>query len=95
MRQALIITIILLCFASTVSGQGFLKTNGKAIVDEKGGNLVLKGIGFGGWMLQEPYMLQLSKVAGTQTEIKSKIGDLIGDTNCEKFYGATPQFSVY
>ena len=31
-------------------------------------------------------MLQLSKVAGTQTEIKAKITDLIGDKNCEEFY---------
>jgi aryl-phospho-beta-D-glucosidase BglC (GH1 family) len=86
MKYFLTIIIIYLCLASTISGQGFLKTNGKAIVNEKGGNVVLKGIGLGGWMLQEPYMLQLSKVAGTQTEIKSKIADLIGEANCERFY---------
>jgi endoglucanase len=88
MKYFLTIIIIYLCLASTISGQGFLKTNGKAIVNEKGGNVVLKGIGLGGWMLQEPYMLQLSKVAGTQTEIKSKIGDLIGEANCERFYSS-------
>ena len=86
MKYFLTIIIIYLCLASTISGQGFLKTNGKAIVNEKGGNIVLKGIGLGGWMLQEPYMLQLSKVAGTQTEIKFKIADLIGEANCERFY---------
>jgi aryl-phospho-beta-D-glucosidase BglC (GH1 family) len=86
MKCFLTIIIIYLCLASTISGQGFLKTNGKAIVNEKGGNVVLKGIGLGGWMLQEPYMLQLSKVAGTQTEIKFKIADLIGEANCERFY---------
>jgi aryl-phospho-beta-D-glucosidase BglC (GH1 family) len=86
MKYFLTIIIIYLCLASTISGQGFLKTNGKAIVNEKGGNVVLKGIGLGGWMLQEPYMLQLSKVAGTQTEIKFKIADLIGEANCERFY---------
>jgi len=85
MKYFLTIIIIYLCLASTISGQGFLKTNGKAIVNEKGGNVVLKGIGLGGWMLQEPYMLQLSKVAGTQTEIKFKIADLIGEANCERF----------
>lgn len=88
MKQSLIITIILLCLANTISGQGFLKADGKAIVNKKGGNVLLKGIGLGGWMLQEPYMLQLSKVAGNQTEIKSKIADLIGETNCEKFYSS-------
>jgi aryl-phospho-beta-D-glucosidase BglC (GH1 family) len=88
MKQSLIITLILLCLANTISGQGFLKADGKAIVNEKGGNVLLKGIGLGGWMLQEPYMLQLSKVAVNQTEIKSKIADLIGETNCEKFYSS-------
>ncbi len=66
--------------------QGFLKASGKQIVNEKGENVLLRGIGLGGWMLQEPYMFQLSEAAGTQTEIKSKIIGLIGQKNCEEFY---------
>jgi aryl-phospho-beta-D-glucosidase BglC (GH1 family) len=88
MKQSLLITVILLCLSITISGQGFLKTNGKSIINERGENVLLKGIGLGGWMLQEPYMLQLSKLAGTQTEIRSKITDLIGEVNCQKFYNS-------
>jgi hypothetical protein len=66
--------------------QGFLKASGKQIVNEKGENVLLWGIGLGGWMLQEPYMFQLTEAAGTQTEIKSKIIELIGQKNCEEFY---------
>jgi hypothetical protein len=66
--------------------QGFLKVQGKQIVNEKGQNVLLRGIGLGGWMLQEPYMFQLSDVAGTQTEIKAKISQLIGQKNCDEFY---------
>ena len=65
--------------------QGFLKAEGKQIVNGTGNPVLLRGIGLGGWMLQEPYMLQLEKVAGTQTEIKSKITALIGEKNCEEF----------
>jgi endoglucanase len=36
--------------------QGFLKVQGKQIVNEKNENVLLRGIGLGGWMLQEPYM---------------------------------------
>ena len=86
MKHSFTIIVIFLFFANAISGQGFLKAKGKAIVNEKGENILLRGIGLGGWMLQEPYMLQLSKVAGTQTEIKSKISNLIGEANCEKFY---------
>jgi aryl-phospho-beta-D-glucosidase BglC (GH1 family) len=66
--------------------QGFLKADGKKIVNEKGENVLLRGIGLGGWMLQEPYMFQLSDVAGTQTEIKLKIAALIGQKDCDEFY---------
>jgi hypothetical protein len=66
--------------------QGFLRADGKQIVNEKGENVLLRGIGLGGWMLQEPYMFQLSDVAGTQTEIKLKIASLIGQKNCDEFY---------
>jgi endoglucanase len=81
-----IFVLTFLCLTGINSGQGFLKVNGKQIVDGKGDAVLLRGIGLGGWMLQEPYMLQLSKVAGTQTEIKSKITDLIGEENCQAFY---------
>jgi len=84
---------ILLFFVAVLStqliqSQGFLSTSGKKIVNEKGENVLLRGIGLGGWMLQEPYMFQLSDVAGTQTEIKSKISALIGQKNCDEFYAA-------
>jgi hypothetical protein len=78
--------LIFLLPAFNAECQGFLKVSGRQIVNEKGENVLLRGIGLGGWMLQEPYMLQLSKVAGTQTEIRTKIADLIGEENTGKFY---------
>lgn len=79
--------VIALMFQGAVANcQGFLKADGKRIVNEKGENVLLRGIGLGGWMLQEPYMFQLSDVAGTQTQIKSRISDLIGEKNCTEFY---------
>jgi aryl-phospho-beta-D-glucosidase BglC (GH1 family) len=83
---ALTIAFYLIMQGENVLSQGFLRVEGKQIVNEKGENVLLRGIGLGGWMLQEPYMLQLSKVAGTQTEIKSRISELIGKKNCEEFY---------
>lgn len=68
--------------------QGFLKVQGKSIVDEGGNEILLRGVGLGGWMLQEPYMLQLSGIASTQTDIKRKIKGLIGAEKTEAFYSA-------
>ena len=86
--KQLLSVILLLIISSSGSAQGYLKVKDKEIVDGNGNKVLLRGIGLGGWMLQEPYMLQLSKVAGTQTEIRSKITDLIGTGNTEKFYSA-------
>src|SRR5688572_12744843 len=66
--------------------QGFLKRDGKKIVDGKGKEVLLRGMGLGGWMLQEPYMLQLSGAAGRQGEIRSKIQEAIGAEKTKEFY---------
>jgi endoglucanase len=79
---------LILVIALSSCNRGYLKVDGKQIVDGSGKPLILRGIGLGGWMLQEPYMLQLSEVAGTQTEIKAKIASMIGGTECEAFYNS-------
>ena len=84
--------LLLLClFVSNALfgiGQGFLKASGKKIVNEKGEEVLLRGMGLGGWMLQEPYMLRLSGVAPTQGAIRAKITDLIGADKTAQFYEA-------
>jgi endoglucanase len=72
----------------TASAQGFLKADATHIVDESGKEIILRGIGLGGWMLQEPYMLQLGGFAGTQQEIKARLNDLIGQERTDSFYAA-------
>lgn len=73
-------------FFMQADGQGFLHTNGKAIVDGNGDTVILKGMGLGGWMLQEPYMMQTSGFTASQREIRQKIEELIGPADTELFY---------
>src|SRR5947209_3358676 len=81
--------IILFCLCGfLVHGQGYLRAEGERIVDRKGHEVFLRGMGLGGWMLQEPYMLQLSGVAANQGEIKGKIAELIGAAQTARFYSA-------
>lgn len=87
-QKSFILILTLLLFGDIVYCQGFLRTDGKKIVNEKGENVLLRGIGLGGWMLQEPYMFQLSDVVINQTHIKKRISDLIGQKNCDDFYSA-------
>ena len=64
--------IVLLSFFSTTTLQAqFLHVQDKSILDGEGNNVILRGMGLGGWMLQEGYMLQLSSVANPQHEIRA------------------------
>jgi len=88
-RQILISALIIFAAIGnlSVTAQG-LKASGKKIIDENGNEVILRGMGLGGWMLQEPYMMEMSGFAGTQWQIKDKIKALIGEQNTIAFYDA-------
>lgn len=67
--------------------QGFLKTSGDRIINEKGENVLLRGIGLGGWMLQEGYMLRVNR-EGQQYKIRQRIESLVGAEKTQAFYDA-------
>jgi len=68
------------------SAQEFLSTNGKAIVNESGDTILLRGMGLGGWMLQEGYMMHTSSFANAQYQLMGKIEELIGAADTDLFY---------
>ena len=79
-----------LCFSAlTVRSQfpGFLKADGKRIVNGRDENLILRGIGLGGWMLQEGYMLHVNKEA-QQYRIRERIEALLTREQTAEFYKA-------
>ena len=77
--------LVLSCF--TLHAQ-YLTTQGKEIVEKDNTPILLKGIGLGGWMLQEPYMMQSIGGAKNQQEYRSKLEALIGETKTQEFYDA-------
>ena len=68
-----------------LNAQGFLRADGKKIVNEKGGNIVLRGMGLGGWMLQEGYMLKLQGT-NPQYSIRKRIDSLLSPEQTQDFY---------
>ena len=84
--KLLLLGIVYQMFLLHLSGQEFLHTNGKAIVNESGDTIQLRGMGLGGWMLQEGYMMQTSAFANAQHQLQEKIEELIGATDTEQFY---------
>jgi endoglucanase len=79
------VALVLCIIAIQANSQGFLKARGKLIVDDKGQKVILRGMGLGGWMLQEGYMFKLSNV-GQQYKIKAGIQSLIGPEKTAAFY---------
>lgn len=83
----LIIVSIIVSGISPVNGQGFLKAKGRLIVNEKGEKVILRGMGLGGWMLQEGYMFRLGNI-GQQYKIRAKIKEVVGEERTNQFYEA-------
>jgi len=65
--------------------QGFLKADGQKIVNEKGENFRLRGMGLGGWMIQEGYMLHIN-TDSRQTRIRERLEDMMGPAETKEFY---------
>lgn len=82
--------LVLCCLAPMINlqsadAQSFLKAEGTKIVDESGQNFLIRGMGLGGWMLQEGYMFRLSQF-GRQYKIKEAINQLVGPERTKEFY---------
>jgi hypothetical protein len=75
-------------FPINLTSQGYLHVDGKSIVDGNGENFILRGMGLGGWMLQEGYMLKTTGFAGAQYQIRETIEQLIGKDDTDAFYDA-------
>lgn len=71
----------------SLQSEGFLQAKGKLIVDARGEPVLLRGMGLGGWMLQEGYMLELPQL-GQQYKIRQAFVDLIGEEKTAEFYQA-------
>ncbi|BAP32178.1 cellulase cel5G [Chryseobacterium sp. StRB126] len=85
MKRAILLSALLL---SQFGTSQLLKVSGQKIANDKGENIQLKGLGLGGWMLQEGYMLKTADFAGPQYRIKEKIAELIGENGMQEFYKA-------
>jgi len=87
MKPHLIGFTLILLFPLSFQGisQGYLHTKGTKIIDGNGEEVIFRGIGLGGWMLQEGYMLG---TRGPQHELEARIEALVGPAKKEAFYEA-------
>lgn len=81
----LIANLIFLLTASMPASAQYLSCQGKDIVGPDGQPVLLRGIGLGGWLVPEGYMLHIPGY-GSPTSIRNMILDLIGEADTEQFY---------
>ncbi len=84
----LVLPSVFCFFFSTLNAQGFLRAEGKEIVNEVGEPYLLQGMGLGGWMLQEGYMLQTAGFANAQHQLIERLEALVGEEVTNEFYAA-------
>jgi endoglucanase len=77
--------VALAALTTTAGAQGFLRAEGRDLVDADGRKIILRGMGLGGWMLQEGYMFRLSPL-GQQYKIKAAIADVTSKEKADAFY---------
>jgi endoglucanase len=64
---------------------GFLHAVGKNIVDSSGTPILLRGIGLGGWLVPEGYMLHMPGF-GSPTDIEDKVESVAGTEAAARFW---------
>ena len=87
MKRFLLTLLVGLIGYGSVLAQ-MLKAQDRKIVDDAGENILLRGMGLGGWALMEGYMMQTGDVANTQHEFRNKLVDLMGVEKTGEFFAA-------
>lgn len=63
--------------------KGFLQCKGKHIIDEKGNPYILRGLGIGGWLVKEGYMIH--SAAPSPSTIEASWIELLGEKEGKEF----------
>ena len=76
-------SILSIIFLTAALNAQYLHVVGKEVFDNSGEKIILKGMGLGGWLVPEGYMLG---TWGSPTSIRNRIVDLIGEDSTKTFY---------
>ena len=88
MKKSIVLVFLIALLGYINVDAQFLSTEGKNIVNEDGEEILLRGMGLGGWMLMEGYMMQTASFANAQHKLKDRIEELIGEADTEAFFDA-------
>jgi len=86
-RKAMLLAVVM-CAVMQAHGQGYLHSAGTYILT--GGNrpITLRGMGLGGWLVPEGYMIGTSSFANSPTAFRNIVTSLVGEANAALFFEA-------
>ncbi|MCU0412468.1 MAG: cellulase family glycosylhydrolase, partial [Bacteroidetes bacterium] len=87
-RSFLLAGLLALSQHVPLEAQGFLHASGLYIVDGSNNQIILRGMGLGGWLVPEGYMLGTSSFADSPTALKNVVTQLVGAQNADTFFQA-------
>jgi len=80
------ISYLLLLIVMAWPLEAFVHASGRNMVDADGNPALMRGMGLGGWLVPEGYMLHT--IAQSPTTIRADIVDVVGEAGAEQFYTA-------
>ncbi len=91
MGKQVYIVLLFILLASSV--YPFVHAAGQMIVDADGNSVLKRGMGLGGWLVPEGYMLHTPGF-GSPTTIRRQIVDVVGETIADEFYSKYHEYYV-
>ncbi len=86
MKSTKMLSSLLLLVSMAVPLEAFVHASGRNIVDGEGNPALMRGMGLGGWLVPEGYMLHT--ISQSPTTIRNDIVDVIGEAQADQFYAA-------
>lgn len=65
---------------------GWVKADGKRLVNGRGEELILRGVGLGSWLLPEGYMWKMPQQGDRPRRIEAMVSGLLGESGAEAFW---------
>jgi hypothetical protein len=65
---------------------GFIQTDGRKVINGDGKEIVLRGVGFGSWLLPEGYMWKFPEGGDRPRKIEAMVTALIGEEKASQFW---------
>lgn len=82
-----VLVALLLILPAQAQSQNFFRTDGTKILNRSGESVVLRGLGLGGWLVPEGYMVHMTAIdGGSPRTIRMQIENLIGKQGADRFF---------